>query len=64
MTKLLTEQEAAEVLNVSARTLWQLRSDGRIPCVRIGRAVRYDVDDLRLFIEEAKRRPDTPTTGA
>ncbi len=47
---LLTEREAAKALSVCQRTLWQLRSDGHIPCVRIGRAVRYRPADLRAWI--------------
>jgi excisionase family DNA binding protein len=51
---LITEPEAARVLGIGARTLWELRARGRIPFVRIGTAIRYDVLDLRAFIESAK----------
>ena len=47
---LLTEREAAKALSVCPRTLWQLRQDGDIPCIRIGRAVRYAPADLRAWI--------------
>lgn len=48
--KLLTERQAAATLSVSPRTLWQLRNDGHIPCIRIGRAVRYLEADLAEWI--------------
>jgi excisionase family DNA binding protein len=53
---LLTARQAAQALSVSERTLWQLSKDGRIPIVRIGRSVRYQVKDLERFIETARNR--------
>lgn len=53
-TRLLTARQAARVLAISERTLWQLTNDGLIPVVRFGRAVRYDPADLRAFV--ASRR--------
>lgn len=47
---LLKPKEAAEALAVSERTLWQLTKDRIIPCVRIGRAVRYDLAQLQGWI--------------
>lgn len=54
-SRLLTLREAAALLSVSERTVWQLGADGQIPQVRIGRAVRYDPADLRRWIEKQKR---------
>lgn len=52
---LLTPPETAETLQISSRTLWGLTSPrGPIPCVRIGRSVRYSPVDLRNFIEAQK----------
>lgn len=45
---------AAKALSISERTLWQLTKDGEIPVVRIGRSVRYPLDDLRAFVEQRK----------
>ena len=47
---LLRVPEAAKVLAISPRKLWELTNCGDIPCVRIGRAVRYDPRDLRDWI--------------
>jgi excisionase family DNA binding protein len=47
---LVTTKQAAAILAISERTLWQLTNDGHLPAVRFGRTVRYDLDDLRAFI--------------
>ena len=52
---LLTEREAAKALSICPRTLWQLRTDGEIPCIRVGRAVRYDPADLRAWVARNRR---------
>lgn len=48
---LLTSREAADRLGIGRRTLWSISNMGRLPCVRIGRLVRYQVEDLEAFIE-------------
>jgi len=53
---LWTSHEAAKALCISERTLWALTKENRIPCVRIGRAVRYDPEDIRLWIESQKTK--------
>jgi len=47
---LLTLPEAAELLNVSTRTVRRQIDDGLLPTVRIGGAVRIRPEDLRSFI--------------
>jgi excisionase family DNA binding protein len=47
-------REAAAALSISLRTLESLTASREIACVRIGRAVRYDIDDLAGFIAERK----------
>ncbi len=50
---LLTPCEAARTLSISPRTLW----GSTIPKVRIGkRGVRYDIQDLRAWIDQQKER--------
>jgi excisionase family DNA binding protein len=51
---LLKATEAAKTLSISARKLWSLTAGRQIPHVRIGKAVRYDVSDLRAWIESQK----------
>jgi excisionase family DNA binding protein len=51
---LLTVREAAAMLAISTRTLWSLTDRGEVPAVRVGRAVRYCIDDLRDWIKRKK----------
>lgn len=48
---LLRPEEAAQALGLSPRTLWGLKD---LPRVQIGRSVRYDVQDIRSWIESHK----------
>jgi predicted site-specific integrase-resolvase len=50
---LVDERKAAEILGIAAGTLTVWRSTGRykLPYTKIGRAVRYRVDDLEAFIQ-------------
>ena len=51
---LLSAREAAAALSIGRRKLWELTNRGEIPCVRIGRAVRYDPRDLLGWIDRQK----------
>jgi excisionase family DNA binding protein len=51
------ETTAAEMLGVSPRTFFELRKNGDIQHIKIGRLVRYAVDDLRMFL--IRKREET-----
>jgi excisionase family DNA binding protein len=53
-------REAAAALSISLRTLWTLTNEGRVPCVRIGRSVRYDPEDIRRWIQSQKTGTSLP----
>jgi excisionase family DNA binding protein len=62
---LVSQPEAARLLGVSERTVFQLRADGKLPAVKIGAAIRYDVEDIKKYIGAAKiggaeQSPDRP----
>ncbi len=48
--------DAAKVLGISPRLLWQLTKDGAIRCVRVGKGKRqivlYSVADLQHFLSQ------------
>ena len=48
---LLTEAQAAEVLQLCPRTLRKARQEGQLNFVQIGRNIRYAPADLNRFIE-------------
>ena len=52
---LLRPREAAETLGISERNLWQLTKDREVPCMRIGKSVRYPVESLKAWIEQAAK---------
>ena len=52
---LLTPLQAAEALAISQRKLWGMTASREIPHVRIGRCVRYPVDDLQRWIDQQKQ---------
>lgn len=51
---LLKANEAAALLNISPRSLWQYTNSGELRSVRIGRSVRYAPADLEAFIASRK----------
>lgn len=52
---LKTARETAAVLGISERKLWGLTDPrGPIPCVRLGRNVRYDLADVRAYVDATK----------
>jgi excisionase family DNA binding protein len=62
MTPLLVDvREAARLLSCSDRTLWSLTAPrGPIPCLRLGRAVRYAIADLEAFIRDSRESQTQP----
>ena len=56
---LITREEAARLLTNSERKLWKLTNARKVPCIRFGRAVRYDAHDLRVWVESQKEWPES-----
>lgn len=54
---LLNVAEAGEVLGVSPWTIRRWVSQGRVPFVKLGKAVRFDKEDLVKLIEQCKVKP-------
>ena len=56
MSTLMTEQEAGSILRVTVKTLqgWRYRGGGP-PFVKVGRCVRYRLEDLQAFVLGAVR---------
>lgn len=53
--RLYSVREAARYLGVSRWSVRKLQWTGKLPCVRRGRRVLFDVYDLNRFIEDNKR---------
>ena len=59
LQRLLSEKEAALYLGVSLDTLRRLRYSGKldyVPIGQTGRGIRYDLEDLDLWILQSKVR--------
>ncbi len=52
--RLLTLRELAEALQVSETTVRRLVARRRIPCIRLGRVLRFSPADLLRFTEALK----------
>ena len=61
---LLTTQEAADFLRVSTRHLWTITETGLIPRIKMGRCVRYKMDDLVRYIDGLRSESMNKKKGA
>jgi excisionase family DNA binding protein len=52
LSLLLTPRDASAALQISERHLWALTKEGKIPAIRLGRAVRYRRETLEAFAIE------------
>lgn len=52
---LLSAKESSRALAISPRKLWGMTASGEIPHIRLGRCVRYPIDDIQHWIDEQKR---------
>jgi predicted DNA-binding transcriptional regulator AlpA len=54
--RLLTEREAADLLTLSVKTLWNWRLSGYgPPHLKVGRLVRYRQSDLKAWLKSCER---------
>lgn len=54
--KLLTKEELAVRLNISAYDVDKLRKEKNMPNLKIGRSYRYNLEDVEKFIKELKEK--------
>jgi excisionase family DNA binding protein len=53
--QLLTAREVADLLRLPVSTVYELSRTGRLPYLRIGRAMRFSQRDLEAHLGEACR---------
>ena len=51
---LLTAREVARLLRLHEKTVRRMIREGRLPCLRIGRSVRFVVDDIDRWLMRHK----------
>lgn len=58
--RLINIRQASQLLSVSVSTLYGWIWQRRIPFVKVGRAVRFDVKDLEQFIQANRHTAKGP----
>ncbi|EAH4617301.1 TPA: helix-turn-helix domain-containing protein [Campylobacter jejuni] len=48
--KYFREKELSEYLGVSITSLFKLRQDGKIPYIRIGKSIRYEIKEIEKWL--------------
>lgn len=51
-----TADELAQVLQLSTGFIYKLARQKRIPFIRIGRSIRFDIDEVKKTLSESTRR--------
>lgn len=59
---LLKPREAAELLSISQRKLWELTNRGDVPYVGVDRSVRYRPSSLEAWAQRQEGRRGATTT--
>ena len=54
MNKLIGVEEVAGLTGVRDSSIRRMVTGGRIPCIRFGKQVRFDPDDIAEWIEASK----------
>ena len=50
--RILTTKQLAEEITVSERTIYNWRSMGLIPCIKVGSVVRFDYERVRAALNK------------
>jgi len=54
LERLYTAEQVAELFSLKRKTLYAWAEQGRIPCFKIGKALRFRESELREFIEASR----------
>lgn len=60
MIELLTVDETAARLRMTAKGIYRAIRDGRVPAIRIGRRVRIPAESIERLIADQMSRPQAP----
>ncbi len=60
----INPDQASRSLSISPRSLWTLTKAGKIPSIRLGRSVRYSVDQLREWLREQSNENSSEESDA
>ncbi len=54
LERLYTTEQVAELFSLKKKTIYGWAEQGRIPCFKIGKALRFRESELREFIEASR----------
>lgn len=57
------EDQAAQMLGISRRMVFEFRSKGELQYVKLGRLIRYRVSDIQTFLERKRIETNSPASG-
>ena len=52
MAELITANQVASELGLSRYTVYKMANSGVMPCYRLGRAVRFDLQEVRAWTRQ------------
>ena len=55
-SRIWTRREVSDFLGIPERSVDRIRAEGRLPCLRLGRRVRFVDDDVRKLLTSTPRR--------
>jgi len=62
-SQFLTVEEVANLMKISNKTIYSWCSKGYLPCVKLGRLVRINKDELLARIEQLRQSSCSENTG-
>jgi len=62
MNVIMNKKEVAKLLQFSERKIDYLRQDGKLPYIKIGRCVRFRLEDIQDFLQKQLVVPAETTT--
>ena len=57
------EDQAAQMLGISRRMVFEFRSKGELQYVKLGRLIRYRVSDIQTFLERKRIETNSHARG-
>jgi len=61
MDKLVTVVEAANILGLNPQTIYRHYQEGKLPAYRFGKALRFDMKELKEFMRESANSSGKPS---
>ncbi len=63
-SRFLTAAQLAEILHVTTRTLYGMARESRIPHIRIGRTLRFDLEQVQQALHVPVMKPGVLDEGS